>query len=144
MTKKSKPSGAQTLTVGQIAGSNDLMFYESQNALGVAAQLLAGGISGAPVVNGEREFIGFISEFDVLNALEAQKELMQLTAADIMTRDCVTVTADTPLQEAVRVMKDKHLLNLPVIRDRKLAYTVTRHDLLRAWLGVGIDWGIEV
>jgi CBS domain-containing protein len=72
MTKQSKQSSEQTLTVGQIAGSNDVVFYESQNALGVAAQLLSGRISGAPVVNAEREFIGFISEFDVLNALEAR------------------------------------------------------------------------
>ena len=93
------------------------------------------------MVNAEREFIEFISEFDVLNALEVQKELTQLTAADIMTRDCVTVTADTPLREAARLMTDNHLLNLPVIRDRKLAYTVTRHDLLRAGVGVGIDGG---
>jgi hypothetical protein len=39
-------------------------------------------------------------------------------------------------------MKEKHVLNLPVEKDGKVAYSVTRHDLLRARIGIGPD--IEV
>jgi hypothetical protein len=34
-------------------------------------------------------------------------------------------------------MEEQHLLNLPVKKDGRVAYSVTRHDLLRAWIGIG-------
>jgi hypothetical protein len=36
-------------------------------------------------------------------------------------------------------MEDKRLLNLPVKKNGKVAYSVTRHDLLRAWIGLGVS-----
>lgn len=70
-------------TVGQIHPTNDLLFRKDQNALGVAVELLTTHTPGAPVVNEQGEFIGFISEFDVLRALEAQRDLSRLKAEDI-------------------------------------------------------------
>ena len=89
------------------------------------------------MVDARHEFIGFISEFDVLRALEAGKDLSQLTAEDIMIRERISVTADTTIEEAVRTMENGHLHNLPVKKDGRVAYSVTRHDLLRAWIGIG-------
>jgi hypothetical protein len=34
-------------------------------------------------------------------------------------------------------MEEKRLHNLPVKKDGRVAYSVTRHDLLRAWIGIG-------
>lgn len=126
-------------TVGQIHATNDLVFPRDQNAMGIAVELLSTHTPGAPVVDEEGEFIGFVSEFDVLRALEAKKDLNQLTAGDIMAKDRIAVTDDTSIEEAVRVMEEKRLLNLPVKRNGKVAYSVTRHDLLRAWIGLGVS-----
>jgi CBS domain-containing protein len=91
------------------------------------------------VVDGEGRFAGFISEFDILRALEAGKDLNRLTAEDIMAKDRIAVTDDTSIDVAVKLMEDKRLLNLPIERKGKVAYSVTRHDLLRAWIGLGVD-----
>ena len=40
--------------------------------------------------------------------------------------------------EAVQVMEEKRLLNLPVTMNGKVAYSITRHDLLRARIDVGM------
>lgn len=40
--------------------------------------------------------------------------------------------------EAVQIMEEKRLLNLPVTMNGKGAYSITRHDLLRAWIDVGM------
>src|SRR6476659_5910150 len=88
-------------TVGQIIGTNDLLFHTGQNGLAVAVELLSTHTPGAPVVDDRGEFIGFISEFDVLRALEVNKDLSKVT------------------------------------------YTVTRHDLLRSWIGLGMGMGLE-
>ena len=37
------------------------------------------------------------------------------------------------------MMEEKRLLNLPVEKDGTIRYTLTRHDLLRAWIGLGLD-----
>ena len=49
------------------------------------------------------------------------------------------MTEETTIEDAVKLMEDKRLLNLPVKRNGKIAYTITRHDLLRAWIGLGLD-----
>jgi len=60
-----------------------------------------------------------------------------------MTKSCVTVTAETPLKEVARIMEGRHLLTLPVEQDGKVLYSVTRKDLLRAWVGMGLEIGTE-
>jgi predicted transcriptional regulator len=126
-------------TVGQIHATNNLAFQRNQNAMGVAVELLATHTPGAPVVDERGEFVGFISEFDILRVLEAKKDLNQLTAEDVMTKQPISVTADTSIDEAVKIMEEKRLLTLPVIVKGKVAYSITRHDLLRAWIGLGMD-----
>ena len=123
--------------VGQIRGTNTLILHAGQNGMLVALELLSTHTPGTPVVDDRNEFIGFISEFDVLRALEAGKDLSQLTAEDIMVHDRIAVTAETTIEEAVKTMKERHLHNLPVKKDGKVTYSVTRHDLLRAWIGIG-------
>jgi predicted transcriptional regulator len=115
------------------------VFTRKQNAMGIAVELLTTHTPGAPVVDGEGRFAGFISEFDILRALQAGKDLNRLAAEDIMAKDRIAVTDDTSIDEAVKLMEDKRLLNLPIERNGKVAYSITRHDLLRAWIGLGVD-----
>jgi predicted transcriptional regulator len=128
-------------TVGQITATNNLIFRTGQNGMSVALELLSTHTPGAPVVDDRDEFVGFISEFDVLATLEAGKDLSEVKAEDIMAHDRIAVTADTTIEQAVKTMEDKRLLNLPVKKNGKVTYSVTRHDLLRAWIGLGV--GIE-
>lgn len=126
-------------TVGQIRATNQLVFRRDQNAMGIAVELLTTHTPGAPVVDEAGDFVGFISEFDILRALEAGKDLNRLTAEDVMAKDRIAVTDETSLDEAVKIMEDKRLLSLPVKRNGKVSYSITRHDLLRAWIGLGVS-----
>ena len=126
-------------TIGQVRATNDLVFTRKQNAMGIAVELLTTHTPGAPVVDKEGKFAGFISEFDILRALEAGKDLNRLAAEDIMVKDRIAVTDETSFDEAVKLMEDKRLINLPVERNGKVVYSITRHDLLRAWIGLGVD-----
>lgn len=126
-------------TVGQIHATNDTVFVQSQNAMGVAVELLTSHTSGAPVVDEQGDFVGFVSEFDILRALEAGRDLNRLTAADVMAKDRIAVTESTTIDEAVRIMEEKRLLNLPIRRNGKVNASITRHDLLRAWIGLGVS-----
>jgi len=126
-------------TVGQIVGTNELIFRAGQNGLAIAIELLSTHTSGAPVVDSAEKFIGFISEFDVLGAVESGKDLSKLRAEEIMNKAPIAVHESTTIAEAIKIMKDKHFLNLPVEKNGKVAYSLTRHDLLRARIGLGPD-----
>jgi CBS domain-containing protein len=55
------------------------------------------------------------------------------TAADLMTRDVVTVTAETPISQALALSADKHIKRLPVVDgEGKLIGLVGRTALLSA------------
>jgi CBS domain-containing protein len=124
-------------TVGQVRGTNILILHAGQNGMTIALELVSTHTHGAPVVDDHNEFVGFISEYDVLRALEAGKDLSKLTAEDIMVHDRLAVTPETTIECAVKIMEEKRLLNLPVLQNGRVAYSVTRHDILRAWIGLG-------
>jgi predicted transcriptional regulator len=138
LVKPGVPAGGFK-TVGQIHATNNLVFPRNQNAMGVAVELLSTHTSGAPVVDERGQFIGFVSEFDILRVLEAKKDLNQLTAEDVMAKEHIAVTNETSIDEAVKIMEEKRLLNLPVKTNGKVTHSITRHDLLRAWIGLGMD-----
>jgi predicted transcriptional regulator len=125
-------------TVGQIVPTNEVTFRENLSGMEVAVELLSAHKPGGAVVDENNHFVGFISEFDLLRALKSGKDLTKLTAEDIMVKDRISIRDSTSIKEAVQIMEDKRLLNLPVERDGEVAYTVTRHDLLRAWVGLGL------
>lgn len=129
--------------VDQIVATNTLTFHAGQNGLAIAVALLSTHMAGAPVVDQKGKYIGFINEFDVMRALEAGKDLSNLIAEDLMRKDRIVVHASTTIAKAAKKMEEHRVLNLPVEKDGKVAYSVSRHDLLRAWIGLGLGMGLE-
>ena len=131
-------------TVGQIHATNLLQFHAKRNGSDIAVDLLSTHTAGAPVVDEQGEYIGFINEFDVIRALDAGKDLNNLAAEDIMRKDQLSVTISTSITDAAAKMEEYHVLNLPVIdRDGVVAYSISRHDILRARIGFGVGFGID-
>lgn len=126
-------------TIRHMTHLHSLSFHTTQNGLSVTIELLGSSLPGAPVMNSEKQYVGFISEFDVLRALESERELSQLTAEDIMVRDHLSVSPSTTIKEAVEMMKMNHILVLPVEEDGTVIGCITRKDLLRAWIGLGLN-----
>ena len=127
--------------VGEIARKSGIKIFQDQDALLVAKELMLSDIPGAPVVNGDGKFVGFISEVDILGALELGRDISQLTAQEIMVSEQIAIDPSTTIVEAVRIMKERHVMVLPLIRENDGVVTecVTRQDLLRAWVGFGVD-----
>ena len=135
-------STAGLRTIGQVPYRHDLRFHRQQNGLAVTIALNTSSVPGAPVVDDEGTFIGFISEFDILTILESGRDLSQLTAEEIMVQDHVAIQESATLKEAVQLMKDRHLLVLPVERNGVLVGCVNRQDLLQAWIGLGLGHNV--
>ena len=130
-------------TVGQIVATNTLTFQAGQNGLAIAVELLSTHTAGAPVVDHEGKYLGFINEFDVIKALSLGRELSSLVAEDLMRIGPIAVHASTTIADAAKRMDEQCVLNLPVEKDGRVAYSVSRHDLLRAWIGLGLGMGLD-
>lgn len=55
----------------------------------------------------------------------------QALVSDIMTREVVTVDAGSKLREAEKLMKQKHIRHMPVVRGNRLIGIISLNDLLR-------------
>lgn len=130
-------------TVGQIDATNPLVFRPKHSGMEVALALLSTHTAGAPVVDPHGKYLGFINEFDVMKVLDAGHDLNKLSAEQIMRKDRLAITPSTDLSHAAKMMEQHHVVSLPVERNGVVAYSVTRHDLLRARIGLGVGMGLE-
>lgn len=97
-----------------------------------------------PVVNKRGRLVGIVSEKDLLDAspsdatslsiYEVNYLLSKITVKRIMTRDVITITEDTPLEDAARIMADNKIGGLPIIRDDDLVGIITETDLFKIFL----------
>lgn len=126
-------------TVGEIKKGNTLFAKEANAVFDVASLLLDSHESGMPVVSEEDRVVGFISEQDILMALRGSRRLEDITVREIMNPIVVVAEEDATLEEASRAMEDLHIHRLPVVRGERLIGTITRHDLIRAWLGISVE-----
>ena len=105
---------------------------KNASARDVALQLLTGLYSGMPVTDEEGNVIGVITELDLLHAVLEGKELVRVTAGDIMAKDPATADVNTPLRDIVKLMKDKNIIRLPITDQGKLVGVVARCDILKS------------
>jgi CBS domain-containing protein len=108
-------------------------------------------VSGLPVVDGEGNLVGIVSEADLLNKVEKRDPdayLLEsrphrldrarsaaLDVASAMSREVTTVQPDFPVALAAREMHTRGFKRLPVVDEKgKLVGIVSRGDLLKVFL----------
>ena len=121
------------------------------DAIGI---MLRHHVSGLPVIDATGRLVGIVSEGDFIRRAEIGTEhkrgrwLTFLAGADrvaldfarshgrkvgeIMTKDPITISEETPLPEIVEIMEAHNLKRLPVMRGDSLVGMVTRTDFLPA------------
>jgi acetoin utilization protein AcuB len=90
------------------------------------------------------KLVGIVSDKNLLNASpspatslnvwELTYLLGKLTIGEIMAREVLTVTEDTPIEEAARIMADHKIGGLPVMRDGEVVGMITETDLFKTFL----------
>lgn len=138
--------------------TTEVITAKPEQSIEEVAQILADNrISGVPVVDDTGKLVGVVTEndlmvkardlhlpfyitlFDSIIFLESPRrfneELKRFTASrvrDIMTRQVVAVQEDTPLFDIARLMTEKAINRVPVVREGKVVGIVTRNDIVRA------------
>lgn len=111
-------------------------------------------VSGLPVVDAVGKLVGIVSEGDFLRRgeigtqrkrgrwlkylLGSGKDATSFVheygrkVSEVMTRDPLTITEDTTLEEIVKMMEKNNVKRLPVMRGEALVGIVSRANLLQA------------
>lgn len=106
----------------------------SDSARHVASQLTKFNFGSLPVVEDGGKLLGLISEFDLLDVLTKSRNLKEIRAEEIMSRDVKVVQEDTPVDEIVRLLEGEHLIRVPVVKEGKLVGIVARRDILFGYI----------
>jgi acetoin utilization protein AcuB len=97
-----------------------------------------------PVVDQRGSLVGIVSERDLLHAApsdatslsiwEVNYLVSKVKVKKVMTSEVITITEDTPLEEAARIMADHKIGGLPVVRDSQVVGIITETDLFKIFL----------
>lgn len=115
--------------------SRDLVkFLPDMDVLEAACILVDKRISGAPVVDQLGNLLGVLSEKDCLaRALSAgYHDEWGGCVEEVMSRDVVSLEADTSVVDAARRFLDEGYRRYPVVSEGRLVGLISRRDILRA------------
>lgn len=83
----------------------------------IAKLLAKKDISGVAVIGDDGKAVGVISEMDILNVIGIEN-WENMTAESIMTPNLETVEPTSTLNEAINIMKRKHVHRLLILSER--------------------------
>lgn len=122
--------------------TRDVITVDSKTPLPQAHQLMKQRrIRRLPIVDKEGHLVGIITRGDVreaspsnatsLSIYEVHYLLAQLTVDAIMTQNPSTVTPETAIKDAARIMLEKKISGLPVVENGKVVGIITESDIFR-------------
>jgi len=125
--------------VKEVMTTEVISFREDTPVDEIAERLASGHITGAPVVTADGFVVGIVSEVDVFSKRGA-------VARDIMSPHVISITEDTGIDAAARLLAGERIRRLPVLRHGRLVGLLSRSDVLefftaRVWTCVACGHG---
>jgi len=149
---------ADIMTPDVVAVKADCTVYQ------IAELMVNRRISGIPVLGDDGKVLGIVTEADLLRRPELERHahnspgwLLRLFcgpeslavryvksfgmyASEVMTAPVVVVDANTPVGEIARILDEKKIKRVPVVRSERLIGIVSRADLMRCIVASHKAW----
>jgi acetoin utilization protein AcuB len=130
---------SKTITVADWM-STGVLAVETFDSIAIARQLMAKHrVNQLPVLGNDR-LIGIVTDRDIRDAYPTSMMINHTAAIDqfaekvtveeVMTRDIFVVRPETPLLQAVGLLRKHRIGSLPVVQNQQLAGIITRSDIL--------------
>jgi CBS domain-containing protein len=111
------------IPVKEVMTKNVISFREDTPLDEIALTLASKHITGAPVLGPEGHVVGIVSETDVFSKRGK-------VARDIMSPRVISVSEETGIDEAARLLIGERIRRVPVIRGGKMVGLLSRSDVL--------------
>jgi acetoin utilization protein AcuB len=128
------------MTRNPVHGHPDMAVIEAQELMKEK------GFRHLPILDDEKRLVGLITMRSLLRAVPSDVSkfspfvvnyvLAKIKARNIMVKDVVTITEDTPFEEAARIMADKKIGCLPVMRGDELVGIISDNDLFNTMVSL--------
>mgnify|MGYP000303681523 CR=1 FL=1 len=111
-----------------------------QTVLQAVSTMNEAQIGAVVVVDTEGRIVGMFTERDVLRRIVAERrEPTQVRIADAMTREVLTVSPETEIEEAAELMKNRRIRHLPVVESSGRLLGLISIGDVNAWHTVRIE-----
>lgn len=118
--------------------STNLIVFRPEDSIDhVLDMLTQKKISGAPVVNGDGQLVGIISEVDCLKEIIKGKysntPKFPGKVAEHMTEDVITLSPEMSIFDAAQKFLELKIRRFPVLKDGRLIGQISLSDIIRAF-----------
>jgi CBS domain-containing protein len=115
--------------------TRNLLEVAPEDTLGMAAEVMVERGVGSAVVSDFGRLIGILTERDLLRAVAGRVHSSEARVREWMTKDPITATTSTDLEEAARTMLEHGFRHLPVLEDGRPVGIVSIRDV--------VDWTVR-
>jgi len=119
--------------IGQIM-SRPVRTVKPDEKLTAAVAVMDNNNIGSVVVLDGETAIGIITEGDVVEQISKGAQILLEPVKQVMSKPLITGTPDMAVQDAVNLMLEKRIRQLPIVEGSKLVGIVTDRDLMRSVL----------
>jgi len=120
--------------------TKQVLAVEVYDSIGIARRIMSKHrVNQLPVLDGDK-LVGIVTDRDIRDAYptsilighakEIDKFADSYTVEEVLTFNVMTVRPDTPLINAVKLLRRHRIGSLPVVKNGKLLGIITRSDVL--------------
>lgn len=115
---------------------NKVFTVPSDATVKAAAEILCQHRIGALLVTEPgtepAEYVGIITERDILNQICYVGEVCQLKVAELMTADLIVSKSDDDVEQVMGIMTLERIRHIPVIEEKKVIGLVSIGDIIKS------------
>lgn len=119
------------LTVRDIMTTKVITIHKNKPVCEVEGLFIEHEIGGAPIVDDKGDLTGVISKSDVNRFNFTEGDPNYASAWEIASPIVITIEASVSVQEAARIMIDKHIHRLVVTDGKTMVGMLSSHDFVK-------------
>ncbi|WP_276716954.1 CBS domain-containing protein [Caloranaerobacter azorensis] len=119
----------KSLKVREIMTTNVSVARENSTIKEVADQMKSLNVGSIPVCDSSDKPIGIVTDRDIVIRGLTSGSDNSAPVSSVMTRNVVSVSPDTDVHEAARIMADNQIRRLPVVENGKIVGMLSIGDL---------------
>lgn len=117
--------------------TKEVLSVKSNTPIWDAIEILAKNkVSGLPVIDDEKNLVGVISEWDVLDLLTERTFRKEETVKDYMTAHVISFDENDSVMDICDFLKSENKRRAPIVKEKKLVGIISRHDIIKLILDI--------